>query len=121
MAEFPPDRIEVVQGTKPVLTYNLTNFRNTLSPNEVIDITGYAFELVVRKRTGAEVWALNGTIVTAADGSFKFSLTHVQTFIPVGDYDAEIRWWASPPANRHNPDDAVVVPYIVKGGSSSWS
>jgi hypothetical protein len=120
MATFPPQSIQVVQFTKPVLKYTLLDFHNSIAPETVIDITGYEFELVVRKRTGEKVWALDGAIVSATAGSFSFTLTSAHTNLPAGDYDAEIRWWDTPPASRGGPDDAVVVPFILQAGNASW-
>lgn len=116
---FPPSQIEVVQGSKPVLRFQLPTFRNEDDPAGLVDITDYELELVVRRQdTAAEVFRLDGAIVTAASGIFKFTLTPLHTYLPAGTYDAEIRWWDTPGATiRGEADDAISIPYIVRAGA----
>ena len=105
---FPPSQIQAVQGSRPVLRYQLTTFRNEDDPTGIVDITGYEFELVVRRQdTAAEMFRLDGAIITAASGIFGFTLTPYHTNLPAAAYDAELRWWFPPDAPTAAPGDAL--------------
>lgn len=103
---FPPAIISVVQGSKPVLSYRLSTFRDENAPSGIVDITGYVFELIVRTvEAGEEVFRLTGEIVSASSGTFKFNLTPEHTFLTPDDYEAELRWFVPPDAPTTAPVD----------------
>lgn len=101
------------------ITFKLTDFRNEIDPDAKVDITGYAFKLVVKHNlddpdTEVLFPELTGAIVTAADGTFKFTLTTAHTSMASGSYVGEIRWWATGAATGKRPTDAWSVDYVVQ-------
>ena len=99
-----------------MLTFGLVDFRDESNPSGVVDVTGYAFELVVREvATEAVVFRLEGEIVDAAQGLFSFTLSPQHTNLPPKDYSAELRWWAPPDA----PEDALLAALSGDGAGDS--
>jgi D-lyxose ketol-isomerase len=116
--------IRVREKTAPVLTYKLTSFRNVTAQDTAVNITGYAFRLRVwrfyldaeKERQRETKFELDGAIVSASAGTFKFTLTAAKhTGLPPGEYFAEI-FWNSAGDLDVAPTDGVRVRYIVEAG-----
>lgn len=113
-------RIVVRQNTTAtLLTFKLTTFRNEASPKTVVDITGYAFYLIVKPDAdladSRAFFDLAGSIVTAAEGTFRFTLTSAHTCLAPGTWPGEIRWFSGgAPATGTPPTDAWSVDYVVE-------
>ena len=103
-----PASIEVGENTSPVLDFQMFD-----AYGAEVDITGDAFQLTVRfldlvypdDTVTRQSWELAGTIVTAASGTFGFTLTTEHTTLVAGSYPCEIAWWSSgvttePPRER---------------------
>ena len=118
---MPSVTIEVHEGTEPGdQTFVMRDFRNASDPTAVVDITGYAFKLIVKRELddpdSACLFDLTGSIVTAADGTYKFTLTLAHTCMPAGDYIGQIRWWSGgAPGTEEQPTDAIDCTYRVIG------
>jgi len=95
--------VSVRENTGFPLTLVWKDRRNEEDPFGVVDITGYAFELVVGFNTVnddgflvfTEAFKLTGSIVTAADGTYKFTFTPKETALAPGIYIGEINAWSS--------------------------
>jgi hypothetical protein len=95
---LPSADVVVGEGSNPTREFQLKD-----AYGGAVNITGYAFRLRVYIRTvnasdanvDTELVDASGTIVTAAQGKFKFVLTHAHTSLPAGDYDCEIVAWSS--------------------------
>lgn len=118
---MPSATIEVHEGTEPGdQIFVMRSFRNAESPSTVVDITGYVFKLIVKREyddlDSAALFDLTGAIVTAANGTYKFTLTSAHTAMPAGDYIGQIRWWSGgAPGTEEQPTDAISVRYTVIG------
>lgn len=115
--------ITVRRLTTPTRTFVLTNsdLGDEEDPETVVDITNYVFKLLVKydvtpgEFTDAQAAVdVTGSIVTAADGTFKFDLAVHQTNLPPGTWPGEIRFWNSTPATGEPPDGVLTVDYIVE-------
>ena len=108
--------ITVRENTSFTLTLQLRTFRNESAPTAIQNIAGYAFRLVVKRdRDDADAIALvnlAGAIVTAASGTFSFTLTPAHTALASGTYPGEIRWWSSGTVTDP-PTDAWTADYVV--------
>jgi len=97
--------IRVREATEVVRTFILANadIGSDVNPDDPVDITAYAFLLRVRRSyldadgdpQNLVEFTLAGAVVTAADGTFKFTLTTEHTTLVPGQYDAEILFWSS--------------------------
>ena len=110
-------QISVRQNTRPIITRVLRDFRNESNPVAVVNITGYALKLSVKREiTDSDsdaVFDLSASIVTAASGTYRFTLTPEHTFLPAGTYPGEIRWWTDGTATNP-PHDALSVDFIIQ-------
>lgn len=116
-----PNAIVVSEYSRPTKTFVWTNSdEGTLQgPDNLVDITGYSFQLRVR-RTPIENTGLGtkllvdlaGTIVTAAEGTFKFDLTAAHTGLPPGSYPGELLTWTSG-ATTNPPHYQKAITYTV--------
>lgn len=108
-------KIEVGYNTGPLLTFQLTDFRNENNSSGIVDITGYSFKLRVKKNLtdpdSAILVSLNGSILVAASGTFTFQLTTAHTCLPPGKYVGQILWWSG--AVGTTPTDSWTVEYNV--------
>lgn len=111
------EQIVVRQNSRPQITKVLKDRRNEDDPFGAVNITGYTFKLIVKRAfTDADssaLFDLSGTIVTAASGIYRFTLTSEHTAFPPGVYFGEIRWWDGSVSNNP-PLDAIAVRYIVQ-------
>ena len=110
-------RLSVRQNTRPTITRVMRDFRNESNPNAVVNITGYALKLSVKRAiTDADsdaVFDLSASIVTAASGTYRFTLTPEHTFLPAGVYPGEIRWWTDG-TTTNPPHDALSVDFEIQ-------
>jgi len=111
------ETISVRYNSSPIITRVLRDFRNEVDPEAVVDITGYGFRFVVKRDledTDAEAWFdLAGSIVTAAEGIYRFTLTPVHTCQCPGTWPGEIRWWSGGYVAGTSPTDSVLIDYEV--------
>jgi hypothetical protein len=109
--------LSVRQNTRPTITRVMRDFRNESNPNAVVNITGYALKLSVKRAiTDADsdaVFDLSASIVTAASGTYRFTLTPEHTFLPTGVYPGEIRWWTDG-TTTNPPHDALSVDFEIQ-------
>lgn len=131
------DAISINEGTRPVVTKQLLDFRNDsmtvngetgkMPSQSPVDITGYTFELVIKRQPvgfrvqdgypqvyDSDTYATryDGTIVSATDGTFKFTLDDSITSC-YGEYPAEIRWWKSGDSTSAEPTDRVMTQVLI--------
>ena len=112
--------ITVREGSAPGdLTFVLKDRRNEVDPLAEVDITGYAFKFIVKPTVDSDddeaFFDLSGSIVTAADGEYKFTLNATHTFFLPGTYPGEIRWWSGgAPSTAEPPTDSLSVDYVVE-------
>lgn len=86
-----------------------------------VNIAGYLFELACRfvdfrrddKTVARQSWTITGSIVTAADGKFRFTFTTTQSQIPPGQYPCEMKVWTGG-AVTDEPDAAEVYSLLVQ-------
>lgn len=110
--------ITVRELSRPTVTLQLLqNFRDESATSAAVNITGYAFKLIVKRdlddADARAYFDLAGTIVAAASGTVKFDLTLEHTALPAGTYPAEVRWWADGDTTKP-PSDAFSVDYVVE-------
>jgi len=109
--------LSVRQNTRPTITRVMRDFRNESNPGAVVNITGYALKLSVKREiTDADtdaIFDLSASIVTAASGTYRFTLTPEHTFLPAGVYPGEIRWWTDG-TTTNPPHDALSVDFEIQ-------
>lgn len=78
------NNISIFKGEAVVINF-------TMSP--VTDITGWTIKMTIRDNANdaATVLSVDGVIILAAAGTFKFTLTSVQTKITVGNYAYDVQ------------------------------
>lgn len=112
--------ITVREGSNPGdFTFVLPDRRNEDDLEEPIDITGFAFKLIVKRSLddadSLAFFDLDGSVVSGTDGTFKFILTHEHTSMVPATYPAEIRWFSGgAPATGTPPTDSFSVDYVVE-------
>lgn len=128
--------IEINESSRPLITKQLLDFRNDslvlsdmgqLPSQTPVDITGYTFQLVIKRQpTGfrvqdgypqvfdADTYATryDGTILNADEGTFTFQLDEEITNC-YGGYPAEIRWWDADADTAGTPTDRVATQVLV--------
>lgn len=131
------ESIIVVEQSAPWVYKQLTDFRKdsivsdngATNANNIVTITGYTFQLVIKREpTGVraqdgypQVFDADSTskIYTGMiegdpqDGTFKFELDLAATACS-GDYPAEIRWWKFGASTAGIPSDRVAIRFIVE-------
>ncbi len=109
--------ITVRENSRPFLTFEMVDFRNEVDPTLAVDITGWAFRLVVKNDIddpdAQALVDLAGVIVSAPAGTFSFTLTTAHTSLAPGTYVGEIRWWEDG-VTTNPPHDAWRVSYTVQ-------
>lgn len=112
------ETITVRRNSRPVITRVLYDFRNEEDPEAVVDITDYVFKLIVKPfadSTDAQAFFdLQASTVTAANGTYRFTLTPEHTCMRPGTYPAEIRWWSSAVAAGVPPLDSISIDFVVE-------
>lgn len=110
------DTITVRYNSSPVITRILRDSRNEVDSDAAVNISGYTIKLIVKQSMDtpdAQAWFdLAASIVTAADGSYRFTLTPAHTCLPVGTWYGEIRWWSGDAT--YPPTDAIQINYVVE-------
>lgn len=108
--------ITVRYNSSPVITRILRDERNEVDSDAAVNITGYTIKLIVKQSAelaDTRAWFdLAASIVTAADGSYRFTLTPAHTGIPAGSWPGEIRWWSGSTDNP--PNDAQQISFVVE-------
>ena len=128
--------IEINESSRPLITKQLLDFRNDslvlnsmgLLPEQTpLDITGYTFQLVIKRQPvgfrvqdgypqvyDADTYATRyeGTILDADEGTFTFQLDENITNC-YGSYPAEIRWWDADADTSGPPTDRVGTEVLV--------
>lgn len=128
--------ISVMEATAPRITKQLLDFRNdsitvnddgTIPSQTPVDITGYTFQLIIKRQpvgvneaTGypqdydADTYrkTYSGTILDAEEGTFYFDLDLAATSC-YGAKPAEIRWWNDTADLTGPPTDRVLIDFIV--------
>lgn len=83
----------------------------------VVDITGWTLKLAVKRLItdpdSQVLFDLAASIVTAAQGAYKFTLDLSHTAFPPGTYPAEIRVWTSAPGSNP-PNDSKTVDFVIE-------
>jgi hypothetical protein len=110
------ETITVRYNSSPVITRILRDSRNEVDPDAAVNITGYTIKLIVKQSAelaDSRAWFdLAASIVTAADGSYRFTMTPEHTSIPAGSWPGEIRWWSGSTDNP--PTDATQILFVVE-------
>jgi hypothetical protein len=108
--------INVREKSRPTVDFaDVTAWKD--KAGRVVDITGWTLKLVVKRLVtdpdSQVLFDLTGTIVTATEGAYRFTLDLSHTAFPPGTYPAEVRVWTAAPGSNP-PNDAKSVDFIIE-------
>lgn len=111
------ETIRVVQGSSPVETLTLKDFRNQTDPEALVDVSAKTFKLIVKRNVddidASAFFDLTATL-PGGDGEYRLTFTAEHTSLVPNIYPGEIRIFNTlTPSSGQAPDDVRTVDYIV--------
>lgn len=111
------ETIRVVQGSSPVETLTLKDFRNQADPEVLADVSAKTFKLIVKRSIedadNQAFFDLTATL-PGGDGEYRFTFTAEHTSRVPNIYPGEIRIFNTlTPSAGQAPDDIRTVEFII--------